>query len=101
MVHAPLRALAVLARTTVIVGAAVAIPYVLKRCKPVAKNLGDTLVKIGEDLRKSSDDPARESRTATPKAETAPKPKKAATAKPKKPGKTSSRTRRTPKAQSK
>ncbi|MCC6351825.1 MAG: hypothetical protein IT202_04875, partial [Fimbriimonadaceae bacterium] len=83
MVHAPLRALAVLARTTVIVGAAVAIPYVLKRCKPVAKNLGDTLVKIGEDLRKSSDEPASESRTAAPKAETAPKPNVAATSKPK------------------
>lgn len=100
MVHAPLRALAVLARTTVIVGAAVAIPYVLKRCKPVAKNLGDTLVKIGEDLRKSSDEPVGEPQTAAPNAETASKPKKAATAKPTKPGKTASRTRKAPKTQS-
>lgn len=101
MVHAPLRALVVLARTTVVVGAAVAIPYVLKRCKPVAKNLGDTLVKIGEDLRKSADEPAKEPQATANETETAPQAKKARASKPKKARKAQSRTQRTPKPPSK
>lgn len=88
MVHVPLRGLFVLTRAAVAVVAVAAVPVVLRKCKPLAKKIGDTLVKAGEQLRESAenaDSPkaaAEQTRAATsePPAEGASKqaPKKPA-----------------------
>lgn len=55
MVHVPIRGLFILTRAAVAVAAVAAVPVVLRKCKPLAKKLGDTLVKAGEQLRESAD----------------------------------------------
>jgi hypothetical protein len=103
VVHVPIRGLFFLTRAAVLVAAVAAVPVLLRRCAPLAKQVGDFLVDAGEKMRKADEAP-RERSTASepaPKAQdsgpgggktktkpaAAPKPSKAKpkTSKPKRP----------------
>lgn len=66
MIHAPIFGIRFLARTAIIAAAVAAVPVVLKKCKPLAKQVGEALVKLGEKLQEDAVE--REPAGASPKA---------------------------------
>lgn len=60
MVHVPIFGLRLLARVGLVAVAAAAVPIVLRKCRPLAKQVGDTLVRAGEKLRQEAKDAAGE-----------------------------------------
>lgn len=83
MVHVPLRGLFLLGRAATMVAVAAAIPYILKKNRRLAEQLGDTLIKAGENLRGEPSAATQEPNTAEPvvqaeKPKTAPRASKAA-----------------------
>ena len=78
MVQVPLRGLFLLGRAAFVVAAAAAVPYILKKNKRLGDQLGDALIKAGENLK---DGPSP--RAAAPKTSQTVKtsPKKDATRK--------------------
>ncbi|MBX3120440.1 MAG: hypothetical protein KF784_15380 [Fimbriimonadaceae bacterium] len=69
MTQIPIRGLFQLTKAALVVAAAVAVPYILKKNKRVAEQLGDTLMKAGEKLKKDS--PSSEQSGAKVKAKPA------------------------------
>ncbi len=67
MIHAPLRGLIVLTRVGLLVAAAAAIPVLIRRCKPLAKQIGDTLIKAGEKLKEEPAPPKADARRPSQK----------------------------------
>jgi hypothetical protein len=78
MIVAPIRGLFMLGRTAFAIAAVAAIPYLLKKNKRLADQLGDGLIKAGEKLKS---DEASQPAAAKSAAATAPKPKSSAKAK--------------------
>lgn len=66
MVHAPLRGLFFLGRTATVLVAAAAGAYVLKKNRRLAEQVGDTLIRAGENLRGEPKSAAAEPQTAEP-----------------------------------
>jgi hypothetical protein len=66
-------------RAGLLIAAAAAVPYVIKKCKPLAEKLGDELVKAGENLKKGAPEPAKASAEGASQTKAPPKaaPKKA------------------------
>ncbi len=76
MVHVPIRGLFFLTRAAVLVAAIAAAPAILRKFKPVAEKIGDTLIKAGEQLKESADNP-QPARAANPPANPEPAAKPA------------------------
>jgi len=80
MVHAPLRGLFFLGRTATVLVAAAAGAYILKKNRRLAEQVGETLIKVGENLRGEAKASAAEPKTAEPVVQSE-KPKATRTAK--------------------
>lgn len=52
--------------------ACLVLPEVVKRCKPLAKTLGDVMVKAGESFQKAAAEPEKASVAEKPASEAAP-----------------------------
>lgn len=52
MIHAPLRGIFFLGRTAFVLAAAAAVPYLLKKNRRLAEQIGDNLIRAGENLKK-------------------------------------------------
>ena len=57
MVQVPLRGLFLLGRAAFIVAAAAAVPYIIKKNRRLGEQLGDALIKAGENLKKDVPSP--------------------------------------------
>jgi hypothetical protein len=51
IVQVPILGFRILARLGLFAAAAVAVPIVIRKCKPLAEKLGDTLINAGEQLK--------------------------------------------------
>jgi hypothetical protein len=60
MVHVPIRGLFMLGRVAFVVAAAAAVPYLLRKNRRLGEQLGDVLIKAGENLKKEEPKPAGE-----------------------------------------
>lgn len=66
MIHAPLRGLFLLGRAAAVVAVAAAVPYIIKKNRKVAEQIGDSLIKAGENLRGEAKSAAAEPKTQEP-----------------------------------
>ena len=58
MVHVPIRGLLLLGRAAFVIAAAAAVPYIIKKNKRLGEQLGDALIKAGENLKKDGSSPS-------------------------------------------
>ena len=79
MVQIPIRGLFFLGRTAVIIAAAAAVPYIIKKNKRLGDQIGDALIKAGENIKGDGAKPAGSPKT-TQTVKSAPKEAAAKTA---------------------
>lgn len=98
MVQVPLRGLFFLGRAAFVIAAAAAVPYIIKKNKRLGEQLGDALIKAGENLKKDSPSPSPSAPKTAQTVKTSPKASAAkATEKPKARAKSKSARKRTAK----
>ena len=73
MVQVPIRGLFFLGRAAFVIAAAAAVPYIIKKNKRLGEQLGDVLIKAGENLKKDSPSPSPAAPQTSQTVKTSPK----------------------------